>query len=170
MLIMCQELLKDHEYDYNFSTAQKHKLEGLLLGPQEHETTDEWEIKMKTETAINKFYSPYPEVRAVTTPDDDPEILCETIRAHLLGYLWAVVAQFVNSFFNSRFPSITFQSAVAQILLYPSGKLLAWVLPDWGFTVGGKRHSLNPGPWTYKEQQVFLFHCYPICDMGVESV
>lgn len=121
---------------------------------------------MKSETAINMFFSPYPEVRAVTTPDDDPTILCETIRAHLLGYCWAVVAQFINSFFNSRYPSITFQSAVAQLLLYPSGTFLAWALPDWGFTVRGTRHSLNPGPWTYKEQMLSTI----IVDVGLLSV
>ncbi len=32
------------------------------------------------------------------------------------------------------------------------GHLCAKVLPDWGFTFRGKRHSLNPGPWTVKEQ------------------
>jgi len=149
-----EKFLKDHEYDYNFSTIQKEKLQALLLGPDEGTPVETWELQMKTETAINKFYSPYPEVRAVTTPDDDPNILCETVRAHLLGYFWAVVAQFVNSLFNSRFPAIQFQSSVAQILLYPCGKLLAWVLPDWGITIAGTRHSLNPGPWTYKEQML----------------
>lgn len=145
-----RDLLKYHEYDYNFSTAQREKLAALLKGPAEDETTEEWELDLKTQAAVNKFYSPYPEVRAVTTPVDDPDIPCETIRAHLLGYLWAVIAQFTNSLFNSRFPTITLTSAVAQIFLYPCGKLLEWVLPDWGFTYGGKRISLNPGPWTYK--------------------
>lgn len=39
-----------------------------------------------------------------------------------------------------------------QILLYPCAKFLEWALPDWGITVFGTRHSLNPGPWTFKEQ------------------
>ena len=39
-----------------------------------------------------------------------------------------------------------------QVLLYPCGMFCAWVLPDWGFTAFGGRISLNPGPWTYKEQ------------------
>jgi hypothetical protein len=42
--------------------------------------------------------------------------------------------------------------SVIQILLYPCAKLLEWLLPDWGITVFGVRHSLNPGPWTFKEQ------------------
>lgn len=99
------------------------------------------------------------------TPTDDPSMPCETLRAHLLGYIWAAVAQFVNSLFNSRFPAITFQSQVAQILLYPCGVLLAWVLPDWGITIGGRRHSLNPGPWSYKEQVLSTI----IVDVGLVS-
>lgn len=39
-----------------------------------------------------------------------------------------------------------------QVFLYPCGMLLAWILPDWGFRAFGTRISLNPGPWTYKEQ------------------
>jgi hypothetical protein len=42
--------------------------------------------------------------------------------------------------------------AVIQILLFPCGKFLTFVLPDWGPTIFDTRHSLNPGPWTFKEQ------------------
>lgn len=30
--------------------------------------------------------------------------------------------------------------------------MLEFILPDWGVTLFGVRHSLNPGPWTFKEQ------------------
>ncbi|KAK3346063.1 oligopeptide transporter protein [Lasiosphaeria hispida] len=160
-----QKLLKDHEYDYNFASIQREKLANLLRGPAEGETTEEWELKLKTETAVNRFYSPYPEVRSVSEPTDDISIPCETIRAHLLGYMWAIIAQFTNSLFNSRFPSITLSSAVAQILLYPCGHALALVLPDWAFTVRGQRISLNPGPWSYKEQMLATI----IIDVGLTS-
>ncbi|KAI7650192.1 OPT-domain-containing protein, partial [Hortaea werneckii] len=145
-------LLKEHDNDYNFATAQRKKLESLVKGPGDGQDEEQWELELKSETAINKFYSPYPEVRAVTDPEDDPDTPCETIRAHLLGYLWASVAQFVNSMFNSRFPQVNITSAVMQVFLYPCGMLLAWILPDWGFKAFGTRISLNPGPWTYKEQ------------------
>ncbi|KAL6877633.1 OPT oligopeptide transporter domain-containing protein [Trichoderma longibrachiatum] len=160
-----RDLLKHHEYDYNFSESQRKKLAALIDGPSENQGAEEWELELKTEAAINKFFSPYPEVRAITTPTDDVNIPCETIRAHLLGYMWAVIAQFTNSLFNSRFPSITLGSSVAQILLYPCGLFLAWVLPDWGFTIRGQRVSLNPGPWTYKEQMLSTI----IIDVGLTS-
>ncbi|ERS95325.1 uncharacterized protein SPSK_01435 [Sporothrix schenckii 1099-18] len=175
-----EKMLVDHEYDYNFSQLQRDKISALLKGPASSDSdvaskegegagtgtdTDDWELRLKTEAAINKFYSPYPEVRAVSAPTDDPSIPCETIRAHLLGYIWAALAQFTNSLFNSRFPTISLTSAVAQILLYPCGLLLAWVLPDWGFTFRGQRVSLNPGPWTYKEQMLATI----IVDVGLTS-
>jgi hypothetical protein len=32
------------------------------------------------------------------------------------------------------------------------GRFMAFVLPDWGFRFRGTRYTLNPGPWTAKEQ------------------
>ncbi|KAH0275478.1 OPT-domain-containing protein, partial [Aureobasidium melanogenum] len=151
---LIEKLLEDHKYDYNLTHSQKEKLKSLLDGPAEGQSQGEWEILLKKETAINVFYSPYPEVRSIARPHDDVNITCETIRAHLLGYLWACIGQFVNSLFNSRYPTITITSSVAQIFLYPCGLFMAWALPDWGITIFGKRHSLNPGPWTYKEQML----------------
>jgi len=160
-----QKVLKEHEYDYNFASGLREKLTNLLRGPADGDTTEEWELKLKTETAVGHFYSWYPEVRSVTEPTDDKDIPCETLRAHLLGYMWAIIAQFTNSLFNSRWPAITLSSAVAQILLYPCGKALAWALPDWGFNFRGQRVYLNPGPWSYKEQMLSTI----IVDVGLTS-
>ncbi|KAK9460482.1 OPT oligopeptide transporter protein-domain-containing protein [Lipomyces oligophaga] len=56
--------------------------------------------------------------------------------------------------FTFRQPSLTIGSTAIQIMIYPCGKFLAKVLPDWGVTVFGRRHSLNPGPWNNKEQML----------------
>lgn len=32
------------------------------------------------------------------------------------------------------------------------GRALAYILPDWGFVLWGTRYTLNPGPWSAKEQ------------------
>ncbi|OTA00189.1 hypothetical protein A9Z42_0058190 [Trichoderma parareesei] len=106
-----RDLLKHHEYDYNFSDSQRKKLAALIEGPSDNQATEEWELELKTEAAINKFFSPYPEVRAITTPTDDVNI------------------------------------------------------PYWSFTVRGQRVSLNPGPWTYKEQMLSTI----IIDVGLTS-
>lgn len=148
-------MLRDHEYDYNFSSALRAQITRLLAGPSEKDPSDaDWSLEIRTTAALNRFYSPYPEVRAIATPEDDPSTPCETIRAHLLGLSWAIIGQFTNALFISRFPTISITAPVIQILLYPCGLLLALVLPDWGFTFRKKRISLNPGPWTYKEQML----------------
>ncbi|KAJ6447191.1 Oligopeptide transporter 2 [Purpureocillium lavendulum] len=147
-------MLQDHANDYNFAQQKRGRLAALMQGPADGQTVADWELEFKTETAINRFFSPYPEVRAVATPVDDVDMPCETIRAFFLGLVWTAVGQFTNSLFSSRFPSISLTSSVTQILMYPCGILLAWILPDWGFTFGGQRVSLNPGPWTYKEQML----------------
>ena len=36
----------------------------------------------------------------------------------------------------------------------PLGKLMARILPDWGFTLSGTRHSINPGPFNRKEHML----------------
>ncbi|GMG55725.1 unnamed protein product [Ambrosiozyma monospora] len=147
------ELLEFHKHDINFQDTTYKRMELLLKG---HEASgcspEDYEYEIKSEAAVCKYFSPYPEVRAVTEPFDDPTTPVETFRAHILGYIWAVIGQFINSFFASRFPTITITSPVCQLFLYPCGKLCEKVLPDWGFTFRGTRHSLNPGPWNYKEQ------------------
>ncbi|KAK9258909.1 OPT oligopeptide transporter protein-domain-containing protein [Lipomyces tetrasporus] len=59
----------------------------------------------------------------------------------------------IRQFFSPRQPSISLSSTVIQLFLYPCGRALE-LLPDWGFTFRGKRHSINPGPWTFKEQML----------------
>lgn len=153
-LAILRELLVEHEYDYNFPAVTRERITALLEGPIGVQKEVDWRLEVKTEAAINKFYSPYPEVRAITTPDDDVDMPCETIRAHFLGLVWAVIGQFTNTLFASRYPGISLSSGVLQMLVYPCGLALQLVLPDWGFTFRGTRVSLNPGPWTYKEQML----------------
>ncbi|KAK9460480.1 OPT oligopeptide transporter protein-domain-containing protein [Lipomyces oligophaga] len=85
---------------------------------------------------------------------DDPGLPVETIRAYFLGCCWVAIGSFINQMFTFRQPSLTIGSTAIQIMLFPCGKFLAKVLPDWGVTVFGRRHSLNPGPWNNKEQML----------------
>lgn len=110
-------------------------------------------IALRYHAALFQYWSPYIEVRSVTDPFDDPDLPVETIRAYLAGIIWLVVGAGVNQFFSVRMPAISISTMVCQLLLYPTGKLLE-MLPDWGITVYGTRHSLNPGPWNNKEQML----------------
>lgn len=148
-----KKLHDHHEDDANFPAQTYDRIELLIQGPEAAEVSqDEWEFECKLEAGLAIFHSPYPEVRAVTDPFDDTEIPVETIRAYFLGFFWTIIGTGVNEFFMHRKPQITLSSSMIQLLLFPCGKFLAKVLPDWGFTIRGTRHSLNPGPWSYKEQ------------------
>ncbi|ATY60958.1 Oligopeptide transporter OPT superfamily [Cordyceps militaris] len=106
---------------------------------------------MKIQTALLTANSPYAEVRAVVDHHDDPGLPASTIRSWSLGLLFACLMAFINGFFEPRFPAISVANTVPQLLAYPVGTFMARVLPDWGLTVWGVRHSLNPGPFNKKE-------------------
>ncbi|EJT71909.1 OPT family small oligopeptide transporter [Gaeumannomyces tritici R3-111a-1] len=76
--------------------------------------------------------------------EDDPTLPCLTIR---IG---------VNTLYTFRFPSITLSQSAIQFLAYPLSKGWEMVVPDWGFNFRGTRHSLNPGPFNYKEN-IFIY-------------
>ncbi|GME72011.1 unnamed protein product [Ambrosiozyma monospora] len=146
-------ILRDHKYDINFEATTYTRMEKLLEGPQAVGlSSEDYEYEVKALTGVCKFFSPYPEVRSVTKPYGDPTIPVETIRIYFLGFAWSVIGQFVNCLFYSRFPSIALSSPVYQTLIYSCEKFFETVLPDWDITLGGVKHSLNPGPWSYKEQ------------------
>jgi OPT family small oligopeptide transporter len=149
-----------HDNDPNFPFQTMVKIKTLLLG-QEHSdmSQEDWEFDVKAEAGIIHFYSPYPEVRSVTLPFDDPAIPVETWRAYVLGMIWVIIGMGANTFFEPRFPAVSISTDILQLLLYPCGKALE-LLPDWGFTFRGKRHSLNPGPWSYKEQMLSTILIY----------
>ncbi|KAK9258613.1 OPT oligopeptide transporter protein-domain-containing protein [Lipomyces tetrasporus] len=144
-----------HFDDVNFPELTMKKILALLEGPDAYDgDVDSYELDIKIEACMIKYHSPYPEVRAVCDPYDDPELPVETIRMYILGVFWVSVGAFVNEFFHQRQPRLNISSTAIQLLLYPCGKLLERICPDWGFTFRGTRYSLNPGPWTHKEQML----------------
>lgn len=142
-----------HSNDPNFPGPTMEKIKLLVQGPKANDMERaDYDFELKAEAAIIHYHSPYPEVRSVTDPFDDPSIPVETIRAYFLGMVWMSGVTALNTFFSPRQPAITITSTVMQLLLAPCGQFLAKVLPDWGFSFRGTRVSLNPGPWSYKEQ------------------
>ncbi|KAF7313127.1 OPT oligopeptide transporter [Mycena kentingensis (nom. inval.)] len=91
--------------------------------------------------------SPYPEVRSAVANTDDPTIPVATLRAWTLGLICAIIIPGLNQFFFFRFPSVTVGSLVAQLLVFPVGRVWARIVPN----VSILGISLNPGPFTIKE-------------------
>ncbi|KAK4231881.1 putative oligopeptide transporter [Podospora fimiseda] len=145
------ESLEFHSDDWNFPTLMRERMRRLVNeGPKEY--GEFYERDLRIDAVMMRYSSPYPGVRAVADPLDNDKVPIETIRAYFLGVSWAVIGTFMATFFNSRFPGVSLSGSVIQILLYPCAKALEYLLPDWGITLFGTRHSLNPGPWTFKEQ------------------
>ncbi|KAK4033207.1 OPT oligopeptide transporter protein-domain-containing protein [Parachaetomium inaequale] len=145
-----QESYKFHADDWNFPSEMRERMRRLLEGPKQY--GDFFDRDLRIDAVMMRYSSPYPGVRAVAEIIDDSATPVETLRAYFLGISWAVIGTFMATFFNSRFPAIGLSGSVIQILLFPCAKFLEWLLPDWGITLFGVRHSLNPGPWTFKEQ------------------
>ncbi|KAF7291148.1 OPT oligopeptide transporter [Mycena indigotica] len=94
--------------------------------------------------------SPYPEVRSAVANTDDPTIPVATLRAWVLGLIWAIIIPGLNQFFFFRYPAVTVTSIVAQLLTFPLGRAWARVLPN--ISIFGVQ--LNPGPFTIKEHVI----------------
>lgn len=109
---------------------------------------------MKIETAVIVNNSPYAAVRAIVDNHDDPSLPVSTIRAWAMGIVFAACVSFINAFFSIRLPLIAIGANIIQLLAYPIGKFCEKTLPDWGFTLFGVRHTLNPGPFNRKEHML----------------
>ncbi|KAG5368481.1 Oligopeptide transporter 2 [Yarrowia sp. C11] len=177
---ICAKGVKYHEHDPNFNDEAMDMLKDLLDGSVNDEKYDgnidmdptQQAMILRYWACLFHWWSPYPEVRAVTDPFDDEEQNVLTWRAVVLGTIWVGVASFVNMFFDVRYPGITLSASVCQLLLYPSGRLLQYVLPDWGFTVRGHRFTLNPGVWSQKEQLLatVMVNCASGVPYAVENI
>lgn len=143
---------KDMNHEIHSLSEPDLSLEGCEV-ESTHEIVD-WDLQVRLEAAIVAFHSPYPEVRAVCDPFDDPTVSCETIRVYIVGLVWLAIGTFIGVFFNDRQPSISLSTSIVQLFIYPSGMLLAKILPKWSVTVFGTKLDLNPGPWSYKEQML----------------
>ncbi|CAJ2510592.1 Uu.00g062170.m01.CDS01 [Anthostomella pinea] len=146
---MMEKVIIIHENDPNFPASIVDKIKAFLgpdltprqrcnlREPEKHAVLIE-EIKM--EAALITVNSPYAEVRAVVDNHDDVNMPRGTIRAWVIGMVFAFVLAFVNQLFSIRQPYIIVQSNVAQLLAFPLGKACEKLLPDAGL------HTLGLGP------------------------
>ena len=139
--------------DPNFPSLTSRKITSLLQGYKTTDQTEaEWLFDLKAEAALIYYHSPYPEVRSVSNPFDDPSVPAETLRAYVLGMVFMAGSTTINTFFAPRQPTINIPSNVLQLLLAPCGMFCARCLPDWSLRLGKRTIRLNPGPWSFKEQ------------------
>ncbi|KAK9335533.1 OPT oligopeptide transporter protein-domain-containing protein [Lipomyces starkeyi] len=144
-----------HGDDINFPEKTLKKIESLLTGAGAYGLGEMmYDLDIRLEACMMKYHSPYPEVRSVCSPRDDPSIPVETFRVYLIGFTWVCLGAFINQIMSYRQPHISLASHVIQILTYPCGELLSRVLPKWRVPLGRFSFDLNPGPWNFKEQML----------------
>ena len=119
-------------------------------------TIIDWSLQIRLEAALIHYHSPYPEIRAITDPFDDPTIPVETFRAYFIALFWTFIGSLINSFFYQRMPGISLSTHTIQILLLPSGKIWEKLIPKNKFIKinNNWKINLNPGPWNFKEMML----------------
>lgn len=181
-----REALVEHNGDVNFLHEDYHLIERLVaLIPgdeamkgaeidrkEEEEISSfknrsylhivDWNLQTRLEAALIAYHSPYPEIRAIVDPCDDPSMPAETLRVYVIGLFWTCVGSVINNFFVHRLPSIQLGLHTVQLLLLPSGKLWERAFPlNKTVRMFGKEVNINPGPWTYKEMMLttIIYSC-----------
>ncbi|OAQ25444.1 oligopeptide transporter [Linnemannia elongata AG-77] len=86
--------------------------------------------------------SPIPEVAAIVSNKDEPNLPVMTFRFWVMAVLFSCLLSFFNQFFWFRTNPMTLSTLVIQLISYPFGKFMARVLPT---------GPLNPGPFNIKE-------------------
>ncbi|TVY49363.1 Sexual differentiation process protein [Lachnellula occidentalis] len=166
------KVLETHLKDPNFPVVIVDKIKAFLDNEDVFEHPENYSdliYEMKAEAALITGNSPYAEVRAVVDNTDDMTMPCSTIRVWVIGLLFVVALAFINQLFSIRQPQITVTANVVQLLCFPVAKAAEAILPDWGFTLFGTRHSLNPGKFSPKEHMLITImasvgYDYPYTD------
>lgn len=82
--------------------------------------------------------------------DDDSSLPCLTLRMWTISITLTVLVTGLNTLFTLRKPSVTISSAVVQLVAFPIGRAWEKLLPDWTFSVRGRKLRLNPGAFNEK--------------------
>ncbi|KAG9081832.1 hypothetical protein FS749_007352 [Ceratobasidium sp. UAMH 11750] len=119
--ILIREVLEDHEYDPLYPNSVLDVAKRFLRDPDLRNDPALYQKtlrEVKLEVALIIHDSPYAEVRAVVSPEDDPSMPCSTVRAWTIGLLFACAGAIINQFFSLRFPRIDIDEVVTQLLAY----------------------------------------------------
>ncbi|RAK95685.1 OPT oligopeptide transporter family [Aspergillus ibericus CBS 121593] len=157
LLDQLKDIVAENELDVNFPVHILSQAREILDAETQHidlSQLQELIAEIAKQRDLIENDSPYPEVRAVVDPTDDPEVSANTFRAWFLGLLATIIFTGVNQLFTLRYPSISIASIVSQLLSYPCGVFLAQVLPTRQWNLFGWKFTLNPGPFNQKEHML----------------
>ncbi|ROW08766.1 hypothetical protein VPNG_06405 [Cytospora leucostoma] len=156
-LAQLRELYAEHELDFNFPQDLLRRAREALASEDADPNTENTRRLLHEfhyQHQLNENDSPYPEVRAVVDPVDDPSTPVNTFRVWVLGTFFTILGTGVDQFFSLRYPTIYVYSYLAQFLAYPCGVFMAKVLPTGKIPLGPLSFTLNPGPFNQKEHML----------------
>lgn len=159
--LVVREIVDEYQLDPNFPPHIMENAVRFLEDPTLKDDPAQYRkvfAEIKLSASFLRDNSPYPEVRAVVSNTDDPTLPCSTLRAWIIGLIFACGGAACNQFFSPRQPGIVLSVYTAQVLAYPLGTLWARFVPNL-FSLpipfsGGQRLNLNPGPFTQKEHML----------------
>lgn len=115
------------------------------------------EVEGRLVAAVFHGNSVYREIRAIFSNVDDPDMPCGTVRAWVIGLIWAAGLAGLNQFFAPRNPTLTVSVYIAQLFSFPMGRFCAAILPTTVFLRASRfEFSLNPGPFSIKEHMLIV--------------
>lgn len=146
----------DYEYDPNSSMDLLSQVQIMQADPSKVSDDEQWSLieRLRMARSLLLQDSPYPEVRSVVDPVDDPSLPVSTIRVWFLGTIFTILGTGINEFFANRYPGIFITSSVAQLLSYPCGIAMARFLPSYCVSSRWFSFELNPGPFNQKEHML----------------
>ncbi|ORY77000.1 OPT oligopeptide transporter protein-domain-containing protein [Protomyces lactucae-debilis] len=105
----------------------------------------------QTEVDNEAENSPYLMVRAAVPAKDDPDMPANTVRMWVIGLLFTCIGSSFNTVLSLRTPTVALTPTVVQFFAFYVGNFWHKVMPSRVFTTFGRKWSLNPGPFNYKE-------------------
>ncbi|KAF7716544.1 Oligopeptide transporter [Penicillium ucsense] len=142
-----QHLKEHHHWDPNLPRDVEEELDQAL-----HTDSKGAQIEIAHELLDNSIY---PEVRAAV-PNVDEGGHSNTIRAWVIGLLFATIGSALNMLFSMRQPYIVIPSYIAQVVAYPVGKAWEFWMPNLKFKFFGIPCQLNPGRFSKKEHALVV--------------
>ncbi len=134
-------------FNYIFKVSQ--------IDPIKTETIDRSKSCQHAQIFIDAEQSSFEETLGVISNSDDPNMLCLTIRSWICGLFFVIVYSIVGQYYLFKTSSFILSSTLIVGLSYPIGRFLAWILPKRQWFSGHRfSFSLNPGPFTMKEQTI----------------
>jgi hypothetical protein len=117
-----------HQHDPRYSPEILARIHQFLTDPDVQanpERHGQLVYDMRVLALLTSTSSAYPEVRAVSSDTDDPELPTLTVRVWVIGTVLSAIGCVINAIFALRYPTISISSNVVQLVACESSVVLS---------------------------------------------